>query len=564
MKNRKFIALILTALMCIGMLASCAEEPKVSDTPSEGYTNAAADENSANTAVTTLETHTHAWEEGVCTVCGERCAHIWENGHCTVCGLSLWVDGICRDCGEEHSHTFDENSVCTVCEYVCPHVSHDRYYLYCDKCGYVVDHEFDENGICVRCGVATDIYNYGSVDELYVKDSDQPGTVVQLSYDTVALAGKDTGNVITKKVNVYLPYGYSESEKYNVYYYLHGAFGTVNDIIRPNEVTDTQKFLDNIIAEGVCEPFIFVTPTWFDSDVASGDIEGTLQENFNIQLRNSIIPAVESTFSTYLDCDFDINNVTQEKIAASRDHRAIGGFSGGATVTGMMTAYGLDMFSYFAMNSNTWDPDLFIEGLNREENRPYDIKFLMSTHGTAEGSAENEVCIENYKVLAAARNPKLIDGQNMAFVRFIGLAHDIVNIRTSIFNAMKNHFFLVASDDTDYSSAAGFSGELTATVTDQYGEEIYTFTLEPDGTINMHCSAYTDFIQYDDEGTYVVNGDGTISATFTLFTTSMGSGGTEHEDTCLIEKTGTQWLLHYSIMDGAKSCEASGELTASF
>ena len=286
--------------------------------------------------------HTHQWEEGVCTVCGQRCAHIWENGVCSVCGLPLWVNGICRDCGEEHSHTFiSADDPCTICGYVCPHVSHDRYTLKCDKCGYVVNHEFGEDGVCVKCSYATNVYQYGSVDNLYVKDCAEKGKVVQLEYKCIALAGKQTGSEITKKLNVYLPYGYTEEKQYNVYYYLHGAFGTINDIIRPNEVTDTEKFLNNIIAEKVCDPFILVCPTWFDSDVTAGDLEGTLQENFNIQLRDSIIPAVESTYSTYLDCDGKIENVTPEKIAASRDHRAIGGFSGGATVTAMMAVYGI-------------------------------------------------------------------------------------------------------------------------------------------------------------------------------------------------------------------------------
>ncbi len=506
--------------------------------------------------------HTHQWEEGVCTICGQRCAHIWENGVCSVCGLPLWVNGICRDCGEEHSHTFiSADDPCTICGYVCPHVSHDRYTLKCDKCGYVVNHEFGEDGVCVKCNYATNVYQYGSVDSLYVKDCEEKGKVVQLEYKCIALAGKQTGSEITKKLNVYLPYGYTEEKQYNVYYYLHGAFGTINDIIRPNEVTDTEKFLNNIIAEKVCDPFILVCPTWFDSDVTAGDLEGTLQENFNIQLRDSIIPAVESTYSTYLDCDGKIENVTPEKIAASRDHRAIGGFSGGATVTAMMAVYGIDMFSYFGVNSNSWDPDLLTQGVNLEANKNYDIKYYMNTLGTEEGP-DREVWVDMYKQIEAKGAPKLVDGTNMTFIRFIGLDHDIVNIRTSLYNALAVHFFKVSSDDIDYASAKGFTGELTTSVKDQYGNLDFTFTLEADGTIQMHCSAYGGFISYDDKGTYIIQEDGTIMATFTEFTESMQHSVTEHNDSFAIEKAGALWVIHYTReMQGMDKVDATGELT---
>ena len=506
--------------------------------------------------------HTHQWEEGVCTICGQRCAHIWENGVCSVCGLPLWVNGICRDCGEEHSHTFiSADDPCTICGYVCPHVSHDRYTLKCDKCGYVVNHEFGEDGVCVKCNYATNVYQYGSVDSLYVKDCEEKGKVVQLEYKCIALAGKQTGSEITKKLNVYLPYGYTEEKQYNVYYYLHGAFGTINDIIRPNEVTDTEKFLNNIIAEKVCDPFILVCPTWFDSDVTAGDLEGPLQENFNIQLRDSIIPAVESTYSTYLDCDGKIENVTPEKIAASRDHRAIGGFSGGATVTAMMAVYGIDMFSYFGVNSNSWDPDLLTQGVNLEANKNYDIKYYMNTLGTEEGP-DREVWVDMYKQIEAKGAPKLVDGTNMTFIRFIGLDHDIVNIRTSLYNALAVHFFKVSSDDIDYASAKGFTGELTTSVKDQYGDLDFTFTLEADGTIQMHCSAYGGFISYDDKGTYIIQEDGTIMATFTEFTESMQHSVTEHNDSFAIEKAGALWVIHYTReMQGMNKVDATGELT---
>ena len=150
----------------------------------------------------------------------------------------------------------------------------------------------------------------------------------------------------------------------------------------------------------------------------------------------------------------------------------------------------------------------------------------------------------------------------MTFVRWIGLDHDIVNIRTSLYNALAVHFFKVASDDIDYASAKGFTGELTTSVKDQYGDLDFTFTLEADGTIQMHCSAYGGFISYDDKGTYIIQEDGTILATFTEFTESMRHSVTEHNDSFVIEKGGALWVIHYTReMQGMDKVDATGELT---
>ena len=103
---------------------------------------------------------------------------------------------------------------------------------------------------------------------------------------------------------------------------------------------------------------------------------------------------------------------------------------------------------------------------------------------------------------------------------------------------------------------------MTTSVKDQYGDLDFTFTLEADGTIRMHCSAYGGFISYDDKGTYIIQEDGTILATFTEFTESMQHSVTEHNDSFVIEKGGALWVIHYTReMQGMDKVDATGELT---
>lgn len=50
---------------------------------------------------------------------------------------------------------------------------------------------------------------------------DQQGTVEEITYQTKAYATDK--RIVEKKALVYLPYGYDESESYNILYLMHGT-----------------------------------------------------------------------------------------------------------------------------------------------------------------------------------------------------------------------------------------------------------------------------------------------------------------------------------------------------
>ena len=108
-----------------------------------------------------------------------------------------------------------------------------------------------------------------SIDDLK-QPCDQQGTVVELEYDTPAYAVNDLlglDETLHKKVCVYLPYGYDESKQYNILYLLHGTEGDTDGPMEEFWLKQwgdqTLPVLDNMIAQGLCDPVIVVTPTYY-------------------------------------------------------------------------------------------------------------------------------------------------------------------------------------------------------------------------------------------------------------------------------------------------------------
>lgn len=151
--------------------------------------------------------------------------------------------------------------------------------------------------------------------KFYDAASEQPGTVVKVEYTTDAY-----GEELTNWVNVYVPYGYDETKQYNIIYFLHGTNEDQNSYIGDERAKNT---MDNIIEVGKAEPFLMVFPTYYYNYADRAiDIPA-----FRDELRNDIMPAVESQFSTYAETADDAG------FEASREHRAIGGYSRGSYAT---------------------------------------------------------------------------------------------------------------------------------------------------------------------------------------------------------------------------------------
>ena len=180
----------------------------------------------------------------------------------------------------------------------------------------------------------------------YFRPAERQGKLRDLYYDTYeSFSYESKMQTIEKHAVVYLPYDYDETKKYNVVYLMHGGWSNENSTLgTPSSPSGFKNVIDNAIGNGVFAPLIVVCPTYNNTsgqDSADFSLALRLTRNFHNELINDLIPAVESTFSTYAE------GTSESELKAARDHRAFGGFSMGSVTTWRTFEYALDYFRYF-------------------------------------------------------------------------------------------------------------------------------------------------------------------------------------------------------------------------
>lgn len=232
------------------------------------------------------------------------------------------------------------------------------------------------------------------IPEDYFEDSEYPGTLVELWYDTYeSMTYEEHSQVLHKRAIVYLPYGYSGQEKYNVFYLMHGGWSDETVYLgTPDRPAAFKNVLDHGIAAGEIQPMIVVCPTYNNTSTEdSGDysLAIRLTENYHRELINDLIPAVEGAYSTYAE------DTTIEGIRASRDHRAFAGFSMGSVATWRTFQYCLDSFRYFMPSSGNLTSDgAYMASMVKEAGYTWKDFFIFAASGTndfAYASFKNQI-----------------------------------------------------------------------------------------------------------------------------------------------------------------------------
>lgn len=187
-----------------------------------------------------------------------------------------------------------------------------------------------------------------SVPTDYNSESDRAGKVVPLTYSSKNYAGN--GEAVSKTAYVYLPYGYDENDtktRYDILYLMHGWGGFAGDYF---QYSGTKNMLDNMIANGDLKPVIVVSASFYN-DYTDTDFSSSVSalRVFNQDFENDLMPAVEGKYHTYA------KGTSKEELAASRDHRAFGGFSLGSVTTWMQFCHNSDYIHYFLpMSGSCW------------------------------------------------------------------------------------------------------------------------------------------------------------------------------------------------------------------
>ena len=335
----------------------------------------------------------------------------------------------------------------------------------------------------------------------YENPATQQGTLNKLTYDTwESFSSAQKSNKITKEAWVYLPYGYTDEEEYNVFYLSHGGWSNETTLMGTDDNPKSFKnVIDNAIQDGNIKPLIIVLPTYnntSENDSSDYSLAIQLTNQFHNELVNDLIPAVESKYSTYA------KDTTPQGLKESRDHRGFGGFSMGSVNTWNTFRYCLDYFRYFMPMSGSYTTDgEYMADLVRQQGYSAQDFFIFAASGT------DDFAYSAFKaqIMAMANNSggmfKLAKNEsegNMSFLEREGYKHDAKATDEYTYNGLR--FFW--NGQTDTQSADNQSSSSKAYNVEQGTSKYRDFVLdnvlhsETEGDIH-----YNVYIPEDYDGT---------------------------------------------------------------
>ena len=270
-----------------------------------------------------------------------------------------------------------------------------------------------------------------------LQKTDKKGTVERFLYNT-GTYDERVSLPMAKAAWVYLPYGYDAAKQYNVLYLLHG--GGVNEDWWFKMFPDTVTILDNMMAQGICEPCIIVTPTYYRGTEADRNAE-FITEHFRFELRNDLIPAIESKYSTYAKGD-----VSEENLIKTRNHRAFAGLSLGSMTTYRAAFYNnYDLFAWYGPFSGCCGPKgdravevkRIIETLENGVKNNLPLDYLFCCNGDQDIAYEEHVEIMNNVTKTC---DILKQGENYDFFTIPGGVHDMKAWQLHLYHALQLFF----------------------------------------------------------------------------------------------------------------------------
>lgn len=272
----------------------------------------------------------------------------------------------------------------------------------------------------------------------YFKAAPNQGTLVDLNYTTYeSFSYEEKTQELQKRVVVYLPYGYDESKKYNVFYLMHGGWSNETTTLgTPDSPSAMKNVLDNAIADGKIPPLIVVCPTYNNTsgeDSADYGLALQLTRNYHNELINDLIPAVERKYSSYAE------STSAEDLIAARDHRAFCGFSMGSVTTWRTFEYCLDYFRYFAPSSGSLTTDGgYMDDIVKNSGYAWNDFFIIAITGTEDFAASPfQQQIENMQNYDSFRYSDTEKDGNLTFRIKEGYSHSGTAAMEYAYNALR-------------------------------------------------------------------------------------------------------------------------------
>lgn len=334
----------------------------------------------------------------------------------------------------------------------CKHESHDEHAV-CTNCGKTLSHSFSD-GECTVCGKTTpylwkSIAKNETLMSAVTAGTAHGGTIERITYETEAynieaLTGEK--KTIEKHAYVYLPYGYSETERYDLLVLLHGSSDSEGYWFAQNEYDSsdlgkyfnignhTKDLLDYLIESKQIKPTIVVTPTLYNEYDNYKAENSVVTKQLGKELTNYLLPYMAKNYSTYM------SGSTSAEMIAARDHIGYCGFSmGGFTGMESVLSYCLPYFSYIGtFSGSTFDPDAVIHGINGDIEK-YPVNYWYSSCGTQDGTVKYADSKKSYESIVKGV-PALQEDENTSFVSIANANHTYECSLTSLYNALQVFF----------------------------------------------------------------------------------------------------------------------------
>lgn len=221
----------------------------------------------------------------------------------------------------------------------------------------------------------------------YREPADESGTLIRIEYETwESFTYEQHSQKLTKAAWVYLPYGYDENTRYNIFYLSHGGWSNEETVLGTAENPSQLKYaVDHTIQDGRMVPMVLVCPTYNNTGALdSWDYSLAIQltDRFHNELLNDLIPAVEGKYHTWADFD-----TSKENLKTTRDHRGFGGFSMGSVNTWHTFQYCLDYFRYFMPMSGNMGDGQWADAVVRASEWTDEDFFIWTATGTEDFAA---------------------------------------------------------------------------------------------------------------------------------------------------------------------------------
>lgn len=242
--------------------------------------------------------------------------------------------------------------------------------------------------------------------------------------------------------------------RYNVLYLVHGHYGTASTTFEAENGL-LRKVLDHMMENGEMAPTIVVSPSYNYGAPTSSYVDADPYcKALPQELVNDLIPIVETRYRTHLI------STDAASVYATRDYRAIGGFSMGAVTTWYALAETFSAFRYYLpISGDCWSLGAFA-GMNRPaqtanylaniiRQSPYAVDFYIWAASGTSDSAYSETL---QQVQGMAQLTDIFGLDHMTFHEKDGARHEYLPIPEYVYNALPQ-FFPPRSGETSIAEA---------------------------------------------------------------------------------------------------------------